>query len=64
MTPKIKTYPNGWTAYLYAVEPWYCASVRTASGQVHDSVRCDDPRMAREYFRAFDKLAKRAGGKP
>lgn len=61
MTPKVKTYPNGWSASLYEVEPWYCASVRTASGQTYDAVRCDSASEARAYFRMFDKIARKGG---
>jgi len=62
MTPKIKTYPNGWTVLLDKACGWYCASVRDARGNVRDSIRCDTARMAREYFRIFDRAAKAAGG--
>lgn len=64
MTPKIKTYPNGWTALLYEACGWYCASVRDARGDVFDSIRCDTARQAREYFRVFDRAAKTGGGAP
>ncbi len=30
------------------------------NGQVIDKIKCDTRRMAREYFRAFEKIAKNA----
>lgn len=55
---KIKEYPNGaWTTLdtgcLYPETKLY-----SPSGQLLDKMRCDTKTMAREYFKAFCKIAK------
>jgi hypothetical protein len=59
---KIKTYKNGWT--VSAEAPAYnglrTVLVRDASGNVHDKVRCDTVAAARDYWRAFNAIAKSA----
>ena len=60
MQSKAVEYPNGWSATLEREGIWYVARVRNARGDVHDRVRCDDSRMAREYFAAFKRIAKAA----
>lgn len=62
MQTKTKTYRNGWIAMLEKSGMWYCAVVRNARGDVHDKVRCDDYRMALDYYRVFSRIAKTAGG--
>jgi hypothetical protein len=59
---KIKTYANGWTV---SAEAPACNGIRTvlvrdASGNVHDKVRCDTASAARDYWRAFNAIAKSA----
>ena len=60
MKPKAKVYPNGWSVTLEREGIWYVARVRKGNGVIHDRVRCDDSRMAREYFAAFNRIAKTA----
>jgi len=58
---KIATYGNGWAASFEGPSRpagLYVATVRNAAGDVHDKVRCDDRRMALDYFRAFKAIAK------
>lgn len=59
---KIKTYRNGWT--VSAEAPAYnglrTILVRNARGDVHDKVRCDTAAAARDYWRAFNAIAKNA----
>ena len=57
---KIKTYKNGWTV---SAEAPACNGIRTvlvrdARGDVHDRVRCDTASAARDYWRAFNAIAK------
>ena len=62
MTDKIKTYRNGWAASLqkFTGSDYYVAAVLNAEGRVHDRIMIDDYRMAREYYRAFQSIAKAA----
>lgn len=62
MQTRMKLYSNGWHAMLEKSGVWYSAIVRNARGDVHDKVRCDDYRMALDYYRAFSRIAKTAGG--
>ena len=62
MRPKYKLYRNGWFTVMEKNGPLYSAIVRNARGDVHDKVRCDDYRMALDYYRAFSRIAKTAGG--
>jgi hypothetical protein len=58
MQMKLKTYRNDWSAMLEKSGAWYCVNVRNAAGDIHDKVRCDDYRMALDYWRAFNAIAK------
>jgi len=58
MQTKTKTYRNGWSTLLEKTSYWYLVNVRTASGELHDKVRCDDYRSALDYWRAFNAIAK------
>lgn len=57
---KIKTFKNG-CATMERLFPsgMYLVKVNCTNGYV-DKVRCDDYAMAREYWRAFCIIAKRA----
>lgn len=61
MKTQIKEYRNGWSAMLERLpNGMYWAHVRTASGNLHDKVRCDDRRNALAYFRSFCAIARNA----
>jgi hypothetical protein len=53
-------YRNDWSAMLEKAGMWYCVQVRNAAGDIHDKVRCDDYRMALDYWRAFNAIARAA----
>ena len=59
---KIKTYKNGW--HVIQEPPTYnglrTVLVRDARGHVHDRARCDTASAARDYWRAFNAIAKGA----
>ena len=57
---KVKECGNGWSTMMEKANGWYMVNVRNARGDVHDKVRCDDYRMACEYWRAFNAIAKTA----
>ena len=62
MKAKYKAFKNGAYAamddYVTHAGTWYECSARSPSGYLLDRMRCDDYRMALEYYRAFCKLAK------
>jgi hypothetical protein len=62
MIVKVETYRNGWTVTMDKAFPqgMYTVLVRNAAGNVHDRIRCDDYRAARDYYRAFNAIAKNA----
>jgi hypothetical protein len=62
MKPKTKTYANGWTVFAEkgAYAGMYTVQIRTAAGAVHDRVRCDDYRMAMDYYKIFCNIARNA----
>jgi len=62
MKPKIKLYANGWTVYAEkgAYAGMYTVQIRTATGAVHDRVRCDDYRMSMDYYKIFCNIARNA----
>ena len=58
---KIKTFKNG--AYVTQEEPSFpsgmiTVTLKAANGNIVDRMRCDTKTQAREYFKAFSKLAK------
>lgn len=61
MKTKCKVYRNGWSTMLEQIGCWYLVNVRDAAGNVYDKTRCDDYRMALDYFRAFNSIAKARG---
>ena len=57
----IKTFKHGHTTFerlfpsgLYLVQVYI-------GGELHDKVRCDDYRTARDYLKSFNAIAKGAG---
>lgn len=57
---KIKTYKNGYATWD-VVMPSGMIEVRVrCNNGFTDRIRCDDRRMAREYWRAFCLIAKNA----
>jgi hypothetical protein len=62
MLPKIKLYANGWSAHAEkgSYAGMYTVLIRTAKGDIHDRVRCDDYRMAMEYYKTFCNIARNA----
>lgn len=55
-------FKNGWSVSFERLFPsgMYMTIVRDGRGEVHDKMRCDDYRTAREYHRAFKAIAKAA----
>lgn len=54
-------FSNGWSVFFNRLpNGWYETYVRNARGDIHDKVRADDYRAAREYHRAFKAIAKAA----
>ena len=55
---RCKEYRNGWSVVMDKGVALYSVMVRNARGEIHDKVRCDDYRMASEYYRAFQNIAR------
>ena len=49
-------YPNGWSV----VRDGNAVTCRNRRGDVYDKVRCDTASGAREYWRAFNAIARKA----
>ena len=61
MQTKLKTYNNGWLAMMEKqAHGVYLVLVRNDAGEVYDKMRCDSYRMALDYWRAFNAIAKAA----
>jgi hypothetical protein len=60
MKPKIKLYPNGWTVYASKGPAFYGVTIRTAKGDIHDRVRCDQYRSAMGHYKIFCNIARNA----
>jgi len=58
MKARIKEFKNGAMAYLGTCGIGYETFARNPRGDKIDKMICDDYRMALEYFRAFQNLAK------
>ena len=58
MKPKLTQYKSGAFAMLERANGWYCVICRNGGGELIDKVRCDDYRMALDYYRAFKLMAK------
>ena len=57
---ELKHYKNGHTTFERLFPSGYY-DVRVYIGtELHDKIRCDDYRLAREYLRSFNKIAKNA----
>ena len=57
---KIKVYKNDWTVTLEKIGYFYAVMVRNDKGDVYDKMRCDDYASARDYWKAFNAIAKAA----
>jgi hypothetical protein len=57
---KIKVYKNDWTVTFEKIGYFYAVLVRNANGDVYDKMRCDDYSRARDYWKAFNAIAKAA----
>jgi hypothetical protein len=55
---KIKLFKSGSYATMEKSGAWYLLLVRNASGNIVDKTKCDDYRMALDYYRAFCAIAK------
>ena len=61
MQTKTKIYRNDWSTLLEKqAHGVYLVLVRNSAGDVHDKIRCDDYRMALNYWRAFNAIARAA----
>lgn len=60
MKPRIKTFKNGASAYLGPCGIGYETFARNPRGDLIDRMRCDDYRMALDFYRAFQALARAA----
>ena len=60
MNAKCQTYRNGWCVIMDKERVLYSVIVRNSTGDIHDKVRCDDYRNARDYYRAFKAIARAA----
>lgn len=58
MKTKTKLFKSGAFAMLEKAGAWYITLARDSAGNLLDRMRCDDYRSAREYYRAFQNLAK------
>ena len=59
-TSSCKEFKTGWSVSFDRIGSWYHTIVRNARGDIHDKMRCDDYRTAREYYRAFCGIARNA----
>lgn len=60
MKEHFQSYRNGWSVMMDKSGYLWTVLVRDARGEVHDKVRCDEYRVAMEYWRAFRAIAKNA----
>ena len=62
MIAKVETHRSGWSVVMDQSIPrgMYTVIVRNAAGGVHDKIRTDTYRSAREYYRAFNAIARNA----
>lgn len=60
MKPRIKLFKNGASAYFGRCSIGYETFARNSRGDVIDKMRCDDYRMALDFYRAFQALARAA----
>jgi len=57
---QIKTYPNGYATFERLFPSGFYLVQCYVGSEMHDKIRCDDYRTAREYFRAFCAIARNA----
>lgn len=57
---KSKLYKNGASVTFEKLHPsgMYLVQLRAPSGDLHDKIRVDEYRMACEYYRAFQRIAR------
>jgi hypothetical protein len=55
---QIKAFKNGYATFDKHILSGYYIVKCYKGDTLHDKIMCDDYRMAREYWRAFCKLAK------
>ena len=61
MKDRAVAFRNGWSASMTkSSNGYYTAIVRTASGNVHDKIMCDDYRDASAYYKSFQAIARNA----
>lgn len=61
MIPKIKEYPNNASVIFTHTESMdtpYLVKLYNGLGDLVDRVRCDDRKIANDYFKSFCKIAK------
>jgi hypothetical protein len=59
-TMSIKEFKNGYTTFEKLFPSGYYLVQVYVGTELRDKIRCDDYRMAREYLRAFNAIAKAA----
>lgn len=57
---KIKTFKNGHASMEKLFPSGYYLVQCYKGTELHDKVRCDDYRMALDYYKAFQAIAKQA----
>lgn len=62
MKPKLTEYKSGALAVMEKLFPsgMYLVYCRNGAGELIDKTRCDDYRMALDYYAAFKRVAKAA----
>jgi hypothetical protein len=55
---KVKEFKNGAYTIFEKYDYWYFVRVYDSCGNLLDKMRCDDYRMARDYLRVFNAIAK------
>jgi len=58
MKDKITVYKSGALAFMRRCGIGYETFARNPAGEIVEKMRCDDYRMALEYYRAFKRIAK------
>jgi len=61
MKTKFKVYKNDWSTLLEKqAHGVYLVLVRNDAGEIYNKIRCDDYRMALNYWHAFNVIARAA----
>lgn len=61
-TPQAHVAKSGASVSMDKAGYLYTVILRTPGGDVQDKTRCDDYRMAREYYAAFKRIADKGQG--